>query len=167
VFGISGYSGAGTIVQPDGSGNLVTMPKITPQLLLGGVKSYSMTGHIHEREAAYHLSSLVPNGQVKVGFIPAVAPWFSGIVSTASIPLKEKLTAKNVVSLFEEKYGDETLIRIQKDVVEIKDVESKHGWRVGGFQMSSDGDRVVIVVSVHRSRCLFCNDVFYPSGRTR
>jgi len=161
VFGISGYSGAGTVVESDGSGNLITLPKITPELLQGGVKPYAITGHIHEREAGYHLSSLVPNGQIKVGFIPLVAPWFSGIISTASIPLKEKLTSKDVVSLFEEMYGDEKLIRIQKDVVEIKDVQGKHGWRVGGFQTSSNGDRVVIVVSMHRSSdVLFCNDVF-------
>lgn len=146
VFGVSGYSGAGTTVEKDDSGRVVTKPKVSPELLQGGVKPYSITGHIHEREAGYHLSSLLPNGEVKVGFVPAVGAWFSGIISTGSIPLREKLSARDVASLFEEKYGDEKMIEIQRDVVQVKDVQNKHGWRVGGFQMSADGDRVVLVV---------------------
>ena len=145
VFGVSGYSGAGTTMEKDSSGRVVTKPKVSPELLHGGIKPYSITGHIHEREAGYHLSSLVLNGQVNVGFIPVVGAWFSGIISTGSIPLKEKLSARDVVSLFEEKYGDEKLICIQRDVVQVQDVQHKHGWRVGGFQMSSDGERVVLV----------------------
>ena len=51
-----------------------------------------MTGHIHEREAGYHLSRLLEGESsasttIKVAFIPSVAPWFSGIISTVSIPL--------------------------------------------------------------------------------
>ncbi|KAF8908189.1 acetylglutamate kinase ARG6 [Gymnopilus junonius] len=146
VFGISGYSGAGTVMEVDASGNPVTKPKVMPESLGWGVKPYSLTGHIHEREAGHHLSSLVGGeGSLKIAFIPSVAPWFSGIISTVSIPLKEKMTAKDVIQLFEEKYKGEKLIRIQKDIVQLRDVENKHGWSVGGFQMSVEGDRVVIV----------------------
>ena len=148
VFGVSGYSGAGTVMEVDATGKPVTKPKVTAESLGGGIKPYALTGHIHEREAGHHLSSLLAGeGSVKVAFIPSVAPWFSGIISTVSIPLKEKMTAKDVIQLFEEKYQGEKLIKIQKDVVQLKDVEGKHGWSVGGFQMSVDGDRVVIVVS--------------------
>ncbi|PPQ96704.1 hypothetical protein CVT26_010256 [Gymnopilus dilepis] len=146
VFGVSGYSGAGTVMEVDATGKPVTKPKVTAESLGGGIKPYALTGHIHEREAGHHLSSLLAGeGSVKVAFIPSVAPWFSGIISTVSIPLKEKMTAKDVIQLFEEKYQGEKLIKIQKDVVQLKDVEGKHGWSVGGFQMSVDGDRVVIV----------------------
>lgn len=160
VFGISGYSGAGSIVSKDATGKAVTLPKISPESLMGGVKPYSLTGHIHEREAAYHLYRLQERDEtVKVAFIPCVAPWFSGIISTVSIPLSEKLTAKAVVKMFEEKYAGEKLVTIQKGVPELKDVEGKHGWVVGGFQTSADGDRVVIVVClivilmVRRAQC--------------
>ena len=145
VFGVSGYSGAGTVMETDIAGKPVSKPKIPPEMLKGGIKPYSLTGHIHEREAGYHLSSLV-EGQVKVAFIPTVAPWFSGIITTASIPLKEKLSAKDILDLFQEKYKNEPLIRIQKDVVGLDDVEGRHGWSVGGIQTSVEGDRVVIVV---------------------
>jgi len=146
VFGISGYSGAGTVMENDTMGKPVSKPKISPDMLKGGIKPYSLTGHIHEREAGYHLSSLLGKGQVKVAFIPTVGPWFSGIISTASIPLKEKLSATDILDLFQEKYKNEPLIQIQKDVVEVKDVEGRHGWSVGGIQTSVQRDRVVIVV---------------------
>jgi len=146
VFGVSGYSGAGTVMEVDASGKPVTKPKVTPESLGWSIKPYSLTGHIHEREAGHHLSSLFAGeGSFKIAFIPSVAPWFSGIISTASIPLKEKMSARDVIQLFEEKYKGERLITIQKDVVQLRDVEGKHGWSVGGFQMSVDGDRVVIV----------------------
>ncbi|KAF8811201.1 acetylglutamate kinase ARG6 [Phlegmacium glaucopus] len=146
VFGISGYSGAGTIIAKDASGKAISLPKISGESLEGGVKPYALTGHIHEREAGYHLSHLLTNGSsVKVAFIPSVAPWFSGIISTVSIPLSDKLTAKDVVTIFEERYAGEKLVKIRKEVPVLKDVEGKHGWVVGGFQTSVEGDRVVIV----------------------
>ncbi|KAF5309021.1 hypothetical protein D9619_013600 [Psilocybe cf. subviscida] len=145
VFGVSGYSGAGTIMEKDASGKLVTKPKVSAESLQGAIKAYALTGHIHEREAGHHLSTLAVDGTpVRVAFIPSVAPWFSGILSTISVPLKHKMSAKEVLALFEERYAGETLVRIQKGVVELKDVENQHGWAVGGFQMSVDGDRVVI-----------------------
>ena len=148
VFGISGYSGAGTIVSKDASGKAVSLPKVSGESLDGGVKPYALTGHIHEREAGYHLSRLLTgeSSAIKVAFIPSVAPWFSGIISTASIPLSDKLTAKDVVRIFEEKYAGEKLVKIRKEVPELKDVKDNHGWVVGGFQTSAEGDRVVIVV---------------------
>ncbi|KAF4610119.1 hypothetical protein D9613_010482 [Agrocybe pediades] len=147
IFGVSGYSGAGTVMEKDASGKPISVPKVTPEILGGGVKPYSLTNHIHEREAGHHLSTLLGEGadKLKVAFVPSVAPWFSGIISTVSIPLKDTMTARDVAQLFEEKYKGEKLITIQKDVVQLKDVEGKHGWSVGGFQMSVEGDRVVIV----------------------
>lgn len=150
VFGISGYSGAGTVLENDvESGKPITKPKVSPKSLDGGVKAYALTGHIHEKEAGYHLSTLREDngdGDVKVAFVPSVATWFSGILSTVSVPLKQKMTAKEVVELFEERYKGEMLVKIQKEVVQLGDVEGRHGWTVGGFQMSVEGDRVVIVV---------------------
>ena len=150
VFGISGYSGAGTIVSKDASGKAVSLPKVSGESLEGGIKPYSLTGHIHERETGYHLSRLLDGeSDIKVAFIPSVAPWFSGIVSTVSIPLNQNLTAKDVMRIFEEKYGGERLVKIKKEVPELKEVKDKHGWVVGGFQTSVEGDRVVIVVCVY------------------
>ena len=155
VFGISGYSGAGTVAGTnDPDGRPTTVPKVTPNSLAGGVRPYALTDHIHEREAGRHLSNLLadPSNALKVAFIPSVAPWFSGILSTLSMPLSERLSAKDVRSLYEEKYAGEKLITIKRDVPSLQDVENKHGWTVGGFQVHSDGDRAVVVV---RCPCRF------------
>ena len=116
------------------------------------MRAYSLTDHIHEREAGHHLSRLLAdqgtttNPGVKIAFIPAVTSWFSGILSTLSIPLDRKLTAADVVAAYEEMYKGERLVRIQREVPCLRDVEGKQGWVVGGFQVHSEGDRAVVIV---------------------
>lgn len=139
AFGISGYSGAGTK-----SGN---QPKITPESLGGAVRPYSLTDHIHEREASTHLSTLTSQ-PFQLGFVPVVAPWFQGILTTVSVPLIEELRASNVRELFEESYEGEPLISLSKTVPELSDISGKHGFTAGGFQVHSGGRRAVIVVSI-------------------
>ncbi|KAI0281766.1 bifunctional acetylglutamate kinase/N-acetyl-gamma-glutamyl-phosphate reductase [Russula aff. rugulosa BPL654] len=148
VFGMSGYSGAGTVAGAQGvDGQPTTVPKISPESLNEGVRPYSLTDHIHEREAGVHLSDLLPSGadSMKVAFVPTVAPWFSGIISVLSMPLSEQLSARELRALYEKKYAEEKLVRLQKDIVEVKDVQNQHGWVVGGFQVHSQGDRAVVV----------------------
>ena len=62
VFGVSGYSGAGTKPSPKNNVNNLTNNLIP----------YSLTDHIHEREISNRLG-------VEVAFIPHVAVWFQGI----------------------------------------------------------------------------------------
>lgn len=62
VFGVSGYSGAGT--KPS--------PKNDVQNLTNNIIPYSLTDHIHEKEISYQLGT-------SVAFIPHVAVWFQGI----------------------------------------------------------------------------------------
>jgi len=148
IFGVSGYSGAGTdMVKDPNGGKPETKPKVTAETLEGGIRPYKLTGHIHEYEIGHHLSKLANTG-VEVAFIPSVAPWFSGIIATVSIPLSDTLSAKDVINLFEEKYKGEKLIKFMKDVPEIKHIRDQHGWVVGGFQVTPKGDRVVIVGGV-------------------
>ncbi|EMD32436.1 hypothetical protein CERSUDRAFT_118778 [Gelatoporia subvermispora B] len=148
VFGVSGYSGAGTVTGPAGAdGRPTTVPKVTAESLLGGIRPYALTDHIHEREAGRHLSRLLadPASPMKLAFVPSVAPWFSGILSVLSMPLQGSLTAEDVRSLYEKKYRGEKLVRIKKDVPGLPDIENQHGWTVGGFQVHSEGDRAVVV----------------------
>lgn len=117
--------------------------------LKGGIRPYSLTDHIHEREASRHLSSLIPSSTnpFSLAFIPNVAPWFSGIVSVLTAPLDKSMRASEIIELYEEKYGKEPLIQVQKTVPDVTEVMGKHGWRVGGVQVHSSGKRVVVVVS--------------------
>jgi len=148
VFAISGYSGAGTVVGArDSEGRPTTVPKVSPESLRGGVRAYSLTDHIHEREAGVHLSRLLSSEAegIKIAFVPTVAPWFSGIISVLSVPLSKPLSARELRALYKKKYAEEKLVRLQKGVVEVKDVQDQHGWVVGGFQVHSQGDRAVVV----------------------
>lgn len=147
VFGISGYSGAGTVAgSNDSEGRPTTVPKVSPESLGLGIRPYALTDHIHEREAGFHLSSLSQK-PVKVAFIPSVAPWFRGIISTLSIPLDQTFSAKEIRQLYEDRYTNERLIKITNGVPSLSDIENEHGWTVGGFQVHSAGDRAVVVVS--------------------
>lgn len=150
VFALSGYSGAGTKSGKE--------PKVTPASLREGVRPYSLTDHIHEREASYHLSTLldhrsdIPPQDFSLAFIPNVAPWFQGIISTVSVPLKKEMRASEVKELFEQKYEREKLVKVQSAIPEVADISGKHGVKLGGFQVHSSGRRVVAVVSLLRQR---------------
>lgn len=117
------------------------------------MRPYSLTDHIHEREAGYHLSGLldhratITKEDFNVAFVPNVAPWFQGIISTVSAPLNKSLRASEVAELFEQMYEKEKLVKVVKGIPEIKDISGKHGVRLGGFQVHSSGKRVVAVVS--------------------
>lgn len=147
VFALSGYSGAGTVAgEPAQDGRPTTVAKVTPESLGGGVRPYALTDHIHEREAAYHLAHLRPSAEpFKLAFVPTVAPWFSGIISVLSMPLSKKLAARDVKELYEEQYKNERLVKIRSTVPEIGDIQGHHGWTMGGIQVHSQGDRVVVV----------------------
>ncbi|TFK24027.1 Arg-6 protein [Coprinopsis marcescibilis] len=175
IFGLSGYSGAGTVmVEGKDGGRPQSAPKKSLESLNGTTLGYALTDHIHEREIGFHLSRLFPETvaaaanpssfvslkqQLQVGFIPTVAPWFSGILMTASIPLAKRLSARDVHALYEDKYGKEPLVnvfslndkenkekgRVGGVVPVLSDVEGKQGWSVGGWGIHSSGERVVLV----------------------
>lgn len=73
VFGVSGYSGAGT--KPS--------PKNDVDNLTNNIVPYSLTDHIHEREISAQLGH-------PVAFVPHVAVWFQGI--HVSSPLVSSLS---------------------------------------------------------------------------
>lgn len=125
----------------------MTLPKVSPESLNGGIRPYSLTDHIHEREAGHHLSSLLAPGadRIKVAFTPSVGPWFSGIISVLSAPVSHSVTAKEIKALYQETYKNERLVKVQNDIPNLDDVQDKQGWVVGGFQVHSDGNRVVAV----------------------
>lgn len=71
VFGVSGYSGAGT--KPS--------PKNDVNNLRDNLIPYSLTDHIHEREISAQLGR-------EVAFIPHVAVWFQGIHVRIASPIR-------------------------------------------------------------------------------
>lgn len=57
------------------------------------------------------------------------------------------MRASEVTELYVEKYGPEPMCMVGTDVPDVRKVEGKHGWRMGGVQVHSSGKRVVVVVS--------------------
>ena len=133
IFGISGYSGAGT----------TPSRKNDVQELKDNLMPYSLTGHIHEKEVSFHTK--LPAG---VAFIPHVASWFQGISLTISVPLTQQMKAADIKKLYHAHYDDEALVSVINDPPEVRDISGKPFVEVGGFTMSSSGDRVVFVVTI-------------------
>ena len=126
VFGVSGYSGAGT--KPS--------PKNNVENLTNNLIPYSLTDHIHEREISSQLGT-------EVAFVPHVASWFQGIHHTINIPLREKLTSREIRNLYQDRYAGEPLVRIVGEPPSVKAISGTHGVEVGGFGVHSSGARVV------------------------
>lgn len=132
VFGVSGYSGAGT--KPS--------PKNDPKFLNNNLIPYSLSGHIHEREISTRLST-------KVNFMPHVGQWFQGITLTVSIPIKKgSLTAEKAEQVYKTFYENEKLVHIQTDVPLVKDIFETHGVVIGGFNVNANQDRLIVVATI-------------------
>lgn len=130
VFGVSGYSGAGT----------TPSPKNDPERLADNLIPYTLTGHIHEREATLHLGRAIR-------FSPHVHPAFRGLLVTAHIPVTGGLTDKAAVDLLNSRYHDEALIEVVDHIPELRDGTAMEGVVIGGVAMSDDGEDLVVVAA--------------------
>ncbi|KAK6537787.1 hypothetical protein TWF694_010695 [Orbilia ellipsospora] len=131
VFGVSGYSGAGT--KPS--------PKNDVENLKDNLVAYSLTDHIHEREISRQLG-------VEVGFMPHVAVWFQGIHHTVNIPLRKQMTSREIRNLFQDRYAGEKLVKVVGEAPSVKRISGKHGVEIGAFAVHSSGKRVVICATI-------------------
>jgi N-acetyl-gamma-glutamyl-phosphate reductase / acetylglutamate kinase len=131
VFGVSGYSGAGTKPSPKNDVNNLTNNLIP----------YSLTDHIHEKEISDQLG-------VDVAFIPHVAVWFQGIHHSINIPLKQEMSSRDIRTLYQDRYAGERLLKIVGEAPLVKNIAGRHGVEVGGFAVHSSGKRVVVCVTI-------------------
>ena len=127
-FGVSGYSGAGT----------APSDKNDPETLRDNLIPYSLTGHIHEREVARQLGS-------PVEFTPAVAPHFRGITMTVNTHLARPMGLDEVRELFDRHYRGEPLVEVIDAVPWVSHIAGRHGAQIGGFTLSPDRRRLVLV----------------------
>ncbi|CCH44350.1 hypothetical protein BN7_3913 [Wickerhamomyces ciferrii] len=131
IFGISGYSGAGT--KPS--------PKNDVNNLNNNLIPYSLTDHIHEREISSQL------GQ-EVAFSPHVAQWFQGITHTINIPLNQPLTARDIRNIYQDRYQGEQLVSVSGEAPLVRDISGHHGVVVGAFAVNAKQNRVVVVATI-------------------
>ena len=130
IFGVSGYSGAGTTPSPRND-----IARLKDNLM-----PYKLVGHNHEREATRHLKH-------PVRFTPHVHPAFRGIVVTAHLPLAAPIAAGDLKDIYEKAYKDEPLIAIRDEAPELKDGTGVSGVILGGFAVAADGGHAVVVAA--------------------
>ncbi len=130
-FGVSGYSGAGT----------TPSDKNDPEKLRDNLMPYSLTGHMHEKEASRHLN-------VPVEFMPHVAPHFRGLTVTTNLYLARQVKREDIVNRFKAAYEGEKLVHVVDEAPWVSHVAHKHHVDIGGFAVSNDGKRVVVVATL-------------------
>ena len=130
-FGVSGYSGAGTT--PSDKNNV--------ELLRDNLMPYALTDHMHEREVSRQLG-------MPVEFMPHVAPHFRGIAMTINLRLRDAMTLDAVHALYRQRYAGEPLVRVLDDAPWVSRIAGRHGVEIGGFTLSPDGRRLVVVVTL-------------------
>ncbi|MCH8983684.1 MAG: N-acetyl-gamma-glutamyl-phosphate reductase [Acidobacteria bacterium] len=130
VFGVSGYSGAGTTPGPTND----------VERLRDNLMPYKLVGHNHEREASRHLGH-------EIRFMPHVHPAFRGLIVTAHVPLQEPSTTEEIATLFQERYEAEPLVSLQDAPPELRDGAGLTGVVIGGIETSADGRNVVVVAA--------------------
>jgi len=131
VFGVSGYSGAGT----------TPSPKNDPEALRDNLMPYSLVGHLHEREVAAHLGC-------RLFFMPHVASFFRGLTVTVSVALSKHCTKGELDARYEDAYRAEPLVRVQPDIPLVRDIAGKHEVVIGGLALSEDGRHAVVVATI-------------------
>ena len=129
-FGVSGYSGAGT----------TPSDKNDPDKLRDNLMPYALTGHVHEREVTRQLAHAVE-------FMPHVAPHFRGITLTANLHLADATTRDAVLARYREAYAGEALVRVVDEAPWVSRIAGRHHVEVGGFTLSEDGRRLVVVAT--------------------
>jgi N-acetyl-gamma-glutamyl-phosphate reductase len=127
-FGVSGYSGAGT----------TPSDKNDPDKLRDNLMPYALTGHVHEREVTRQLGH-------PVEFMPHVAPHFRGLTITANLHLQRPVTREEAVARYRQRYANEPLVRVAEDAPWVSAIANAHHVDIGGFTLSEDGRRLVVV----------------------
>jgi N-acetyl-gamma-glutamyl-phosphate reductase len=130
-FGVSGYSGAGT----------TPSDRNDPEKLRDNLMPYSLTGHMHEKEASRHLG-------LPVEFLPHVAPHFRGLTVTTNLYLVRQAKLDDIVQRYRARYENEPLVTVQDDAPWVSKIAGKHHVEIGGFTLSVDGKRLVVVATL-------------------
>lgn len=131
VFGVSGYSGAGTSPSR----------KNDPEALADNLIPYALAGHIHEAEMSCHLGT-------EVRFTPHVAEFFRGIVATAHVEMGEATDRDTLLADYHHFYADEGLVTISETIPEVRDGAGRPGATIGGFAVGEGGRNAVIVCTL-------------------
>ena len=128
VFGVSGYSGAGTT-----KSKYNDLAHISKNII-----PYSLQQHMHEKEVSKHL--------LPIQFTPHVGEHFRGILLTIHCQLHGISSSAALLRTFKQFYENEALVKVDKEIPNLHDIQNTPYVSIGGF--SVNGDRAVIIVTI-------------------
>jgi N-acetyl-gamma-glutamyl-phosphate reductase common form len=133
VFGVSGWSGAGTTPSPK---NDVT-------LLADNLLPYDLIGHTQEKEIRRHAG-------VDVRFLPHVAPFFRGISVTVAMDLKAPLTNAEALDRLATRFAGEPLVELVSGELPplVTQARERNGCLLGGVHAKPEERRLVVVATI-------------------
>ena len=76
------------------------------------MSAYGLSGHRHMPEMSQELSNLSKHGEVKVTFVPHLAPMTRGILGTHYATLTNGISQQETTDLYREFYADEPFVRV-------------------------------------------------------
>lgn len=125
----SGYSGAGK------KQCYVNNPKNYTDNII----PYNIVNHRHRAEIEQFVNT-------RISFTPHVIPTFQGLMSTAHILLKKKITSDKIRGYYERSYYNKPFIKILDKIPDLHDVQKTNYCCIGGFEVDSNNQLVVISV---------------------
>jgi N-acetyl-gamma-glutamyl-phosphate reductase len=130
-FGVSGYSGAGTMPSD----------KNDPVKLRDNLMPYSLVGHVHEREVSRQLG-------IPVEFMPHVASHFRGITMTVNLWMQQPTTREEILARYHAFYQSEPLVHVLDEAPWVSRIAGQSHAEIGGFAWAPGGRRVVVVATL-------------------
>ncbi|GAB4194593.1 MAG: N-acetyl-gamma-glutamyl-phosphate reductase [Wenzhouxiangellaceae bacterium] len=128
VFGVSGYSGAGS----------TPSPRNNPQRLADNLLPYQLTGHAHQVELGRMLGR-------DVALMPHVASFFRGLLVTAAFDVTSGDVDANAA--LAAAYADEPLITLSAEPAEPGSMAGKQGALVGPAALDPRTGRRLVVTA--------------------
>jgi N-acetyl-gamma-glutamyl-phosphate reductase len=131
VFGVSGYSGAGT----------TPSRKNDVSVLHDNLLAYALTHHVHEREVTRHLAH-------PVHFTPHVASFFRGIHLTVAMQFLDAIEADVLLARLHAFAESEPLVKVTVEPPEVKAIGGRHHVEIGGLAVVTDERRAVVCATI-------------------
>jgi N-acetyl-gamma-glutamyl-phosphate reductase common form len=132
VWGVSGYSGAGT----------TKSERNDPDVLRDNLLPYGYADHLHERELRWHLGG-------RVQFMPHVASFFRGLVVTIAASADGTITTSAALEeTFKSFYAREPFVRITTEAPRPRDSAMRHDVAIGGFTVKDGGKSIAVVAAL-------------------
>jgi len=132
----SGISGAG--VEPSAVSHYPNMAE--------NIQPYKLTTHRHRAEIVQELTRL-DSSLKSISFTPHVIPSVRGILTTAHIFVKKKLSQEDVNGIYQDFYGDKPFIRLIKGIPMLGNVRGSNFCDIG-FEVENDSDRIVVISAI-------------------